>query len=116
MAFGIHVQNVFEELTVSIVDKLLYRDPIVLGESAKVLAIDGEEVFIGLCKKDFINQRKLEKGAFYNCFVIILRVKINYVFNEYHIKVFNTGKLELPGIKNDEELQLIINKLLIKFS
>lgn len=54
MAFGIHVQNVFEELTVSIVDELLYRGPIVLGESAKVLAIDGEEVFIGLGKEDLV--------------------------------------------------------------
>ena len=54
MAFGMHVQNVFEELTVSIVDELLYRDPIVLGESAKVLAIDGKEVFLGLGKEDLV--------------------------------------------------------------
>merc|ERR1711918_252618 len=32
--------------------------------------------------------------------------------NEYHIKVFNTGKLELPGIKNDNELELVFSKLL----
>tara|TARA_E500000178_G_scaffold339974_1_gene382134 strand:- start:1032 stop:2057 length:1026 start_codon:yes stop_codon:yes gene_type:complete len=84
----------------------------ITNPSGRIKFKDIRKVSIGLCKKDFINQRKLEKGAFYNCFVIILRVKINYVFNEYHIKVFNTGKLELPGIKNDEELQLIINKLL----
>ena len=80
--------------------------------SGRVKFKDIRKVSIGLCKKDFINQRKLEKGAFYNCFVIILRVNINTVFNEYHIKVFNTGKLELPGIKSDEELHVIINKLL----
>ena len=39
-------------------------------------------------------------------------MNINSVFNEYHIKVFNTGKLELPGIKSDEELEVIIDKLL----
>ena len=54
MAFGIHVQNVFEELTTSIVGELLHRDPIVLGETAKVLAIDGEEVFLGLGKEDLV--------------------------------------------------------------
>ena len=80
--------------------------------SGRVKFKDIRKVSIGLCKKDFINQRKFEKGAFYNCFVIILRVNINNIFNEYHIKVFNTGKLELPGIKNDKELDIIISKLL----
>ena len=84
----------------------------IINPSGRVKFKDIRKVSIGLCKKDFINQRKLEKGAFYNCFVIILRVNINSVFNEYHIKVFNTGKLELPGIKSDEELQVIIDKLL----
>ena len=73
---------------------------------------DIRKVSIGLSKKDFMNQRKGQKGAFYNCFVIILRVNIDFVYNEYHIKVFNTGKLELPGIKNDNELETILLKLL----
>jgi len=80
--------------------------------SGRVKFKDIRKISIGLCKKDFLNQRKHEKSAFYNCFVVILRVNVNSVFNEYHIKVFNTGKLELPGIKNDNELKIIIDKLL----
>ena len=38
---------------------------------------DVRKVSIGLCKKDLINYRTKQKGAFYNCFVIILRIKIN---------------------------------------
>ena len=47
---------------------------------------------------DVINQRKKKKSAFYNCFVIY-RIKINGRFKEIHVKIFNTGKLEIPGFK-----------------
>jgi len=77
---------------------------------------DIRKVSVGLCKKDLINYRTKEKGAFYNCFVIILRIKFNDIFNEYHIKLFNTGKIEIPGIKTDEELELIIENLFIELN
>lgn len=73
---------------------------------------DVRKVSIGLCKKDLINYRTKQKGAFYNCFVIILRIKINKKYNEYHVKVFNTGKLEIPGIKTDDELNIILDNVL----
>ena len=75
---------------------------------------DIRKVSIGICKKDLINYRTKEKGAFYNCFVIIIRVKLNNIFNEYHIKLFNTGKIEIPGIKSDLELDLIMDNLFIE--
>ena len=34
-------------------------------------------------------------------------------FKEMHVKVFNTGKLEIPGIQNDSDLHHILS-LLIK--
>ena len=73
---------------------------------------DIRKVTVGLCKKDLINCRTKERGAFYNCFVVILRINMETKFNEYHVKVFNTGKLEIPGIKNDKELNLILKYLL----
>ena len=73
---------------------------------------DVRKVSIGLCKRDLINYRTKQKGAFYNCFVIILRIKIDEKYNEYHVKVFNTGKLEIPGIKNDNELNIILENVL----
>jgi len=76
---------------------------------------DVRKVSIGLCKKDLINYRTKQKGAFYNCFVIILRIKIDEKYNEYHVKVFNTGKLEIPGIKNDNELNIILETVLYNF-
>ena len=62
---------------------------------------DIRKVSIGICKKDVISYRSKKKSAFYNCFVIILRIKERNVFKEFHVKVFNTGKLEIPGIQTD---------------
>ena len=70
------------------------------------------KISIGLCKKDLLYARNKEKSAFYNCFVLSLRINIANSFKEMHIKIFNTGKIEIPGIQNDEQLNIIINNLL----
>jgi len=67
---------------------------------------------IGLCKKDLLYSRNKDKSAFYNCFVLSLRIYIVDGFKEIHIKIFNTGKIEIPGIQNDIQLNIIINDLL----
>ena len=62
---------------------------------------DVRKIDMGLCKKDLISFRKKKKGAFYNCFAIILRIMYKEKYKEVHVKIFNTGKLEIPGIQND---------------
>ena len=71
------------------------------------------KISIGLCKKDLLYARNKEKSAFYNCFVLSLRISIDNSFKEMHVKIFNTGKIEIPGIQNDEQLNIIINNLLL---
>ncbi len=70
---------------------------------------------IGLCKKDLINFRSKKRSAFYNCFVVILRLWRDGQYREIHVKVFNTGKLEIPGIQSDallgHTLSLLIDVL-----
>jgi hypothetical protein len=66
---------------------------------------------IGLSKKDLLNRPK-NKGAFYNCFMIIIRIKYKGYFREINAKVFNTGKLSFPGMITDELLVLTTNTLL----
>ena len=72
------------------------------------------KVNVGLCKKDILNYRCKLKRAFFNCFVLIMRIRdqSGEGFKEMHIKVFNTGKLEIPGIQTDESLTQVL-KLLI---
>jgi TATA-box binding protein (TBP) (component of TFIID and TFIIIB) len=69
---------------------------------------DVRKISIGLSRKDIISYRCKKKGAFMNCFVVILRLLYKDVYKEIHVKVFNTGKLEIPGIQND----IILNKVL----
>ena len=73
---------------------------------------DVRKISIGVSKKDVISYRIKQKSAFYNCFVVIIRIEIaTDMYKEFHVKVFNTGKLELPGIRSDRELQLVYTKI-----
>lgn len=73
---------------------------------------DERKITVGLSKKDIMNCRGKVKNAFYNCFAIIIRFKYENIFREIHIKVFNTGKMEIPGILNSELLEIIKVKIL----
>lgn len=72
---------------------------------------DVRKVSIGIAKKDILSYRRAKKGAFYNCFVVIIRVYDEDEYKEIHVKVFNTGKLEIPGIKTDEMLSKVLTLL-----
>ena len=59
---------------------------------------DIRKIDIGINKKDLTSYRKKKKGAFYNCFAIIMRILFQGgEYKEVHVKIFNTGKLEIPG-------------------
>ena len=77
--------------------------------SGRIKFKDIRKVTIGISKKDIMNYRSKQKSAFYNCFVLILRIKVKNIFKEYHVKVFNTGKLEIPGIQTEELFQIILS-------
>jgi len=72
---------------------------------------DIRKISIGICKKDIISYRSKKKSAFYNCFVVILRLLHNDIYKEVHVKVFNTGKLEIPGIQDSTILNKTLNLL-----
>jgi TATA-box binding protein (TBP) (component of TFIID and TFIIIB) len=75
---------------------------------------DVRKIIVGLSKKDITSCRVKQKGAFYNCLVIIMRIRMEKDVNyrEIHIKVFNTGKIEIPGIQNELTLKYILDKLI----
>ena len=73
---------------------------------------DIRKVSIGISKKDIMSYRCKKKSAFYNCFVMILRIKINDIFKEFHIKVFNTGKMEIPGIQNENIFEIVLKNII----
>ena len=73
---------------------------------------DERKITIGLSKKDIMNCRGKVKNAFYNCFAMILRFKIIDEYKEIHVKIFNTGKLEIPGILNNNILDIVKQMIL----
>jgi len=73
---------------------------------------DIRKISVGISKKDIMSYRCKKKSAFYNCFVMILRIKINEIFKEFHIKVFNTGKLEIPGVQNDQIFEAVLKNII----
>ena len=84
---------------------------------------DQRKVSIGLCKKDLQGNNSKKKRAFFNCFVLILRInggiappderapEDDILYKEMHVKVFNTGKLEIPGIQEDATLTQVLRLL-----
>ena len=86
---------------------------------------DQRKVSIGICKKDIQSGNTKKKRAFFNCFVLILRInggiappedrapEDDILYKEMHVKVFNTGKLEIPGIQEDSTLIQVL-QLLVK--
>jgi len=73
---------------------------------------DERKITIGISKKDIMNCRGKVKNAFYNCFAMILRFRYEDAFREIHVKVFNTGKLEIPGILNTRLLDIVKEMIL----
>jgi hypothetical protein len=74
---------------------------------------DIRKISIGISKKDLTSYRCKKKSAFYNCFVLIFRMKIEDAFKEFHVKVFNTGKLEMPGVQNEGIFKKMLDFLIV---
>jgi len=73
---------------------------------------DVRKISIGLSNKDIISYRRKDKGAFYNCFVIMIRIKHENIYKECHVKIFNTGKVEIPGVKDNSLMHLLQSKII----
>jgi TATA-box binding protein (TBP) (component of TFIID and TFIIIB) len=98
-------------------EKYEYVDDYIISQidnpDGRIKFKDIRKISIGICKKDITSYRCKRKSAFYNCFVVIMRLFHNDSFKEIHVKVFNTGKLEIPGIQDSTILDKVLT-LLVK--
>ncbi len=96
--------------------KELYYDQHIMSHidnpNGRIKFKDIRKITIGVSKKDIMSYRSKKKQAFYNCFVMILRIKIDELFREFHIKVFNTGKLEIPGVQSEAMFIMVLNHII----
>jgi TATA-box binding protein (TBP) (component of TFIID and TFIIIB) len=73
---------------------------------------DIRKISIGLCKKDLTPNRVKQKGAFFNCLVLNVRISLGQAyFKDHHVKLFNTGNVEIPGIQDATHVPLILDVL-----
>ena len=96
-----HNENYFEELEIIHID----------NKDGKIKFKDKRKITIGISKKNILNRRCKKKSAFDNCFVIIIRINIDNTFKEIHAKIFNTGKVEIPGIQSEVEFNIVLDKI-----
>ena len=110
--------NTLEELLFiqdKIKDESYYEEHIIThidNPTGRIKFKDTRKLSIGISKKDLLSYRCKKKSAFYNCFVLIFRMRIESIFKEFHVKVFNTGKLEIPGVQSETAFDLILNQVL----
>ena len=95
-------ETYFEEYVITHID----------NPTGRIKFKDTRKISIGISKKDILSYRSKKKSAFYNCFVLILRMKIDLMFKEFHVKVFNTGKLEIPGVQSEVTFGLILKQVI----
>jgi hypothetical protein len=106
-----------EELAIvqNTLKKELYYDEHIMthidNPNGRIKFKDIRKITVGISKKDIMSYRSKKKQAFYNCFVMILRIKIDGLFREFHIKVFNTGKLEIPGLQSDSMFDIVLKNI-----
>jgi TATA-box binding protein (TBP) (component of TFIID and TFIIIB) len=115
MKFNSLTQEEHDEVQENLKNETHYDQQIITSinnPTGRIKFKDIRKVSVGVSKKDIMSYRCKQKSAFYNCFVMIMRIKIQSAFKEFHIKVFNTGKMEIPGVQNDDIFQEVLNSIL----
>jgi hypothetical protein len=73
--------------------------------------LDERKISVGMSKKDIYNKKIT--GAFIHCFCIIIRFELPVgTFREVHVKIFNTGNVEIPGIQSPEMFSTVKQKII----
>jgi hypothetical protein len=115
MKFNSITESELQDIKERLQDESYYDEQIITSinnPSGRIKFKDIRKITIGLSKKDIMSYRSKKKSAFYNCFVLILRLKVENNFKEFHVKIFNTGKLEIPGIQDDNVFERILEMII----
>ena len=114
MKFNSNLEEEVEYINHMLKNEPYYEEYIIThinNPTGRIKFKDVRKISIGISKKDIMTYRCKQKSAFYNCFVIILRMKVNSLYKEFHVKVFNTGKIEIPGVQNDDIFEPILKEV-----
>jgi len=105
----------FEQIQARLKNEIYYEEHVITSinnPNGRIKFKDSRKITIGMSKKDIMSYRSKKKSAFYNCFVLILRICVEDTFKEFHVKVFNTGELDIPGIQSEETFTVVLQKII----
>jgi TATA-box binding protein (TBP) (component of TFIID and TFIIIB) len=105
----------FDKIQGYLKNELYYEEQIITSinnPSGRIKFKDSRKITIGMSKKDIMSYRSKKKSAFYNCFVVILRIRIDEIFKEFHVKIFNTGELDIPGIQSESNFEVVLKTII----
>jgi hypothetical protein len=105
----------FDKIQEMLKKEIYYEEQVITNinnPSGRIKFKDSRKITVGMSKKDILSYRSKKKSAFYNCFVIILRIKIDQTFKEFHVKVFNTGELDIPGIQHESDFEIVLSTII----
>ena len=115
MKFNFSDEEEVREMQEKLTKEDYYDDQMIThirNPDGKIKFKDIRKISVGICKKDITSYRCKQKSAFYNCFVLIIRLCNEGIYKESHVKIFNTGKLELPGIQTEAGLNKCLDKVI----
>ena len=88
----IELENIHNNLKKSLENTSNYVDEYIIQQiinpDGLIKFKDIRKISIGLNKKDITSYKCKKKVLFYNCFVVILRLKHNNIYKEHSVKVF----------------------------
>ena len=67
-----------------------------------ILKFERKKKVLGACHKDLFTNRKITKNPFYNQDTIILRRPFESGFKEVNMKLFESGGIQMTGVKSKE--------------
>jgi len=105
----------FEKIQEFLKNEIYYEEQVITSinnPTGRIKFKDSRKITIGMSKKDIMSYRCKKKSAFYNCFVLIMRIKIQGLFKEFHVKVFNTGELDIPGIQSETDFEIVLDTII----
>jgi len=116
MKFNCSTISEFETLQSNIPADTMVNQQILMhidNPSGRIKFKDSRKISIGICKKDIVSARAKKKGAFYNCFVIIMRINVDDDFKDIHVKIFNTGNIKIPGVQSERMFDIVISNIVV---
>jgi TATA-box binding protein (TBP) (component of TFIID and TFIIIB) len=105
----------YERIQEYLTHEIYYEEQVIMSinnPTGRIKFKDSRKITIGMSKKDIMSYRSKKKSAFYNCFVLIMRIKMDGIFKEFHVKVFNTGELDIPGIQSESDFEIVLETII----